>query len=423
MMRRILSLSLVFAALAAATFAADLPDAWRSWRYSRPIESARSGILNYATLDREVFVHSENYLADLRVIDDLGNEQPYEVRNLLAPPAQNVALPSTLRENSFVPGQFTQVIVDIGDRAGFHNSLRVQTPESDFINWVEIAASDDAHLWRIVNPRAPISRFRRENLDGSQTIHYSENNARYLRLRIEEPAHQFPVTGVEIFVSRSPQKEALTTAAPLIALLPPESAGVPSRTQWAVDLGSSTIPVAELNFETDQPEFYRAVRILTSVDEKEWQSAGGGEIYRYTAGGKTEESLRMRCCESWGARYFRAEILNGNDAALSSVRMSVAMRLRFVLFRPRENRAYRLLYGNARASAPQYDFARTLHIQPNEELLHLSLGPEELTANYADPRPFTERHPNLLWIALGLAIVLLGYAALRALRAPGAAGS
>jgi hypothetical protein len=103
--------------------------------------------------------------------------------------------------------------------------------------------------------------------------------------------------------------------------------------------------------------------------------------------------------------------------------MSVAMRLRFVLFRPRENRAYRLLYGNARASAPQYDFARTLHIQPNEELLHLSLGPEELTANYADPRPFTERHPNLLWIALGLAIVLLGYAALRALRTPGAAGS
>jgi hypothetical protein len=178
-----------------------------------------------------------------------------------------------------------------------------------------------------------------------------------------------------------------------------------------------------LNFETDQPEFYRAVRILTSMDEKEWQSAGGGEIYRYTTRGKTEESLRVRCCDSWGARYFRAEILNGNDAPLSSVRMSVAMRLRFVLFRPRENRAYRLLYGNARASAPQYDFARTLHIQPNEELLHLSLGTEELTANYADPRPFTERHPNLLWIALGLAIALLGYAALRALRTPGATAS
>jgi hypothetical protein len=422
MMRRILSLSLFFAALAAAAFAADLPDAWRSWRYSRAIESARSGILNYVTLDREVFAHSGNYLADLRVIDDLGNEQPYEVRNLLAPPAQNVVLPSALRENSFVPGQFTQVIVDIGDRAGFHNSLRVQTPESDFINWVEIKASDDAHLWRIVNLRAPISRFRRENLDGSQTIHYSENNARYLRLRIEEPAHQFPVTGVEVFASQGARKEP-SAAVQLVALQTPDSASVPLQTRWTIDLGSSTIPVAELNFEVDQPEFYRAVRILTSMDEKEWQSAGGGEIYRYTAGGKTEESLRVRCSESRGARYFRAEILNGNDAPLSSVRMSLAMSLRFVLFRPRENRAYRLLYGNARASAPQYDFARTLRIQPNEELLHLSLGPEELTANYADPRPFTERHPNLLWLALGLAIVLLGYAALRALRTPGATAS
>jgi hypothetical protein len=421
MLRRILSFSLV---LAAATLAADLPDAWRSWRYSRPIESARSGILNYATLDREVFAHSENYLADLRVIDDLGNEQSYEVRNLVSPPAQNVTLPSTLRENSFVPGQFTQVIVDLRDRPDFHNSLRVQTPESDFIDWVEIAASDDAHLWRIVNPRAPISRFRRENLDGRQTIHYSENNARYLRLRIEEPAHQFPVTAVEVFASQGAQKETLAAGAvPLVAMLPPDSTSASSPTRWTVDLGSATIPVAELDFETDQPEFYRAARILTSMDEKEWQSAGGGEVYRYQVGGKTEESLRVPCCESWGARYFRAEILNGNDAPLSSVRMSVAMRLRFVLFRPRGHRAYRLLYGNARASAPQYDFARTLHIQPKEELLHLSLGPEELTANYADPRPLTERHPNLLWVALGLAIALLGYAALRALRTPGATTS
>src|SRR5207249_12113835 len=98
-----------------------------------------------------------------------------------------------------VPGQFTQVVLDLGDRAGFHNSLRVQTSESDFINWVEVAASDDAHQWRIVNARAPISRFRKENLEGNQTVRYSENNARYLRVRIQESEHTFKVTGVEGF--------------------------------------------------------------------------------------------------------------------------------------------------------------------------------------------------------------------------------
>ena len=174
--------------------------------------------------------------------------------------------------------------------------------------------------------------------------------------------------------------------------------------------------MAELNFETDQREFYRAVRILTSADSKEWQPTGGGEIYRYSVTGRTEESLRVGFYERGGLRFWRVEILNGNDLPLSSVRLSLSMSRRFALFRPREGRSYRMIYGNARAAAPQYDFARTLRIQPNEVILGLSLGAEEITANYADPRPFTERHPNLLWFALGLAIVLLGYAALRAMR-------
>jgi hypothetical protein len=97
------------------------------------------------------------------------------------------------------------------------------------------------------------------------------------------------------------------------------------------------------------------------------------------------------------------------------------MPLRFVLFHPVQNRSYRLIYGNARAAAPQYDLARTLHIQANEVMVHLGLGTEEATSNYADPRPFTERHPNLLWIALGVAVVLLGSAALRAMRTPASA--
>ena len=411
---RFLSVTLGIAALAAASFAADLPPAWRSWRYSRTLAAPHPDILNYVIIDRDAFAHSENRLADLRIIDDLGNEQPYELRSYLAPPLQPVSIPATFRENSFVPGQFTQVIVDLGPRANFHSSLRVQTPESDFINWVEVAASDDAHLWRIVKPRAPISRFRRENLEGSQTIRYSENNARYLRLRIQEPAGQFPVTGVEVFASQGVEKDEPT--ATILLVRPPDSSGPPSQTQWTFDLGSTTIPAAELDFETGQPEFYRAVRIQTSLDQKEWQPTGGGEIFRYAAGGGTEESLSVRCNETWGARYWRVEILNANDAPLSSVRLSLAMSLRFVLFRPRENREYRLLYGNERAAAPQYDFARTQRIQPNEVLLHLNLGPEETTTNYADPRPFTERHTNLLWIALGVAIVLLGYAALRAMR-------
>jgi hypothetical protein len=419
MNRRIFSLLLMLAALGASGLSTDLPSAWRSWRYSRTIEAGRADALNYVTLDREVFSHSENQLADLRIIDDLGQELPFEVRSQITPPPQPVRVGATLRENSFVPGHFTQVVLDLGERAGFHNSVRVQTTESDFINWVEVAASDDAHQWRIVNARAPISRFRKENLEGNQLVRYSENNARYLRVRIQEAAHTFEVTGMDVFSS-----PAITTETPaekgalLTALLLPDSNGAPSQSQWTVDAGSAAIPIARFNFETTQPEFYRAVRLLNSTDQKEWQSVGGGEIHRFLVNGRTEEALGVQCYEMWGPRYWRVEVLNASDAPLSEVRLSLTMPLRFVLFHPVQNRSYRLIYGNFRATAPQYDLARTLHIQPNEVMAHLGLRAEEATSNYADPRPFTERHPDLLWIALAIAVILLGTAALRAMRAP-----
>lgn len=401
-----------------AAFAADLPSAWRSWRYSRLLDGTRADTLNYITVDREVFSHSANELADLRIIDDSGQQLPYEMRAQITPPPEPVTVPSTTRENSFVPGQFTQLLIDLGEHSRFHNSLRVETPESDFINWVEVAASDDAHAWRIVNPRAPISRFRRDRLEGNQTVRYSENNARYLRVRIQEVGHAFEVSHIEVFSSPVRKSEGPTEGAPLFGSLAPDSGVAGSETQWSVDLGSGNVPVAKFKFETSQPEFYRAVRILTRSDPKEWQFAGGGEIHRYVVGGKTEESLTVACYGRSGGRYWRAEVLNANDAPLSAVRVSAVMSLRFVLFHPTANRSYRLIYGNPRADAPRYDLGRTLEIPALEAMFHSNLGPEESTSNYADPRPFTERHPNLLWIALGLAVILLGYAAVRALGTP-----
>jgi hypothetical protein len=422
MIRRSFTLLLVVAALGASALSSDLPSAWRSWRYSRPIESGRADALNYLILDREVFSHSENQLADLRIIDDLGHELPFEVRSQITPPPQPVQLAATLRENSFVPGQFTQVVLDLGERASFHNSVRVQTTESDFINWVEVAASDDTRQWRIVNARAPISRFRKENLEGNQLVRYSENNARYLRVRIQEAAHTFEVSDVEVFSSPAFRSEAPVEGGALLsASLLPDSNGASSQTQWTVDLGASAIPIARFNFETTQPEFYRAVRLLNSADQKEWQSRGGGEIHRFVVNGRTEESLSVQCYELWGPRYWRVEVLNASDAPLPELRLSLTMPLRFVLFHPARGRSYRLIYGNFRAAAPQYDLARTLHIQANDELARQGLGAEEATSNYADPRPFTERHPNLLWIALAIAVALLGYAALRAMRTPDSA--
>ena len=416
-------LPLAGAALGVSLLAADLPGAWRSWRYTRTIEEARGGALNYITLDRAAFSHSEHQLSDLRLIDDAGKEIPYAVRSQITRAPEPVKLPSNVRENSFVPKEFTQVVVDLGEKTGFHNNLRVRTPETDFINWVEVAASEDAHVWRIVNARAPISRFNKESLEGNQTVRYSENNARYLRVRIQETQHPFQVSDIEVFSSPAANKEAAAeNGISLANSLAPDANGTESLTRWTVDLGSGNIPISRFMFETSQPEFYRAVRMQTSSDGKEWQFAGGGEIHRYVFNGVSQESLEVSCYENGGPRHWRVEVLNANDAPLSDVRLYVLMAKRFVLFHGVAGRSYRMVYGNSRATAPDYDLVRTLQIPGVEAMGQASLGTEEATSNYIDPSPFTERHPNLLWAALGLAVVLLGYAAVRALRAPAPPG-
>ena len=67
-----------------------------------------------------------------------------------------------------------------------------------------------------------------------------------------------------------------------------------------------------------------------------------------------------------------------------------------------------------------YDYARLF--VASRKALAAELGPEQLNANYhaaARLRPFAERHPEVLWIALIAAICALGVVALRSARRGG----
>jgi len=52
------------------------------------------------------------------------------------------------------------------------NTYRISTPETDFMYWVETAVSNDAHEWRVVDARSPISRFRKHQLEGNQIVQF-----------------------------------------------------------------------------------------------------------------------------------------------------------------------------------------------------------------------------------------------------------
>jgi hypothetical protein len=115
------------------------------------------------------------------------------------------------------------------------------------------------------------------------------------------------------------------------------------------------------------------------------------------------------------ASTVRLTIQNGDDAPLALRNVVLDMRERQVCFLRKPNTSYTLRYGDPLLGAPQYD------LSPIEaaamSVSESTLGAERaLTPAPKGRRPFTERHPILLWVALILVVGTLGFVALRSAR-------
>ena len=402
-------------ALGLSTLAADLPGKWSSWRYARAVETPAGEAGPVAlTLPWALYARCASGCMDARLVDARGEETPYAALEQL-PAARSEIRSARILETSFVAGRYTQVVGDLGQAFEAYDRVIVDTDRSDFLEWAEVALSEDAKTWRVVEPRAPIARFRARSIEGTQSIPFSALGSRFLRVRIEQGTARFPVSGLRVL--RDENRPAMQSEVP--AGVAAYAAPDPGESSWTVELETANQPVGELRVETDSAEFYRAVRIRGSTDGRSWMYRGSGTVYRYALMGKTRESLRVAMPEYPGERYLRVDILNGDDRPLAHVALKLFATPRLLLFRPQPGERYTLVYGNERASAPEYDLRHTLAAgPPGSQYPRAGVGPEEVNTGYRDPRPFTERHPEVLWTALGVAVLLIGLTALKTLREP-----
>jgi hypothetical protein len=418
MMRRIISAVLLSSFIAFLAFAAELPDKWRRWRYSRAVQTSQTDSDSPAEvlLPWEMYAHCQPGCQDVRITNSSGEEVPFLLQGRRATRNMEEHAARVI-ENSFVADQYTQVIGDLGESHVSYDRVKVETSRPDFIVWAEVALSDDAKTWRVVEARAPIARFRSRAVDGTQTIPFQGLSSRYIRVRIADSTAQFPVSGISVLQEESYQ--AVRTRE-VTAAFSQEKSSDPTERIWRTTLTSSNQPLSELQIATDTPEFYRAVRISGSSDGQEWSYWGSGVVYRYTQGNRTRELLRVDFPEATGNRLLRVEVINGNDEPLANLQLSLAAVPRELAFKQLAGQQYRLIYGNEKALRPQYDLGHYFDSGARKLVYRiLALGPEEETANYRDPRPFTERHPEVLWSALGAAILLIGFTAIKALRSTG----
>jgi len=414
MMRRIISSVLLTSVIGFLTLSAELPDKWRSWRYSRALQTSQTDVDGPAEvlLPWEMYAHCRPDCEDVRIVNSSGEGVSYVAEGRPVP-RNAEAHAARVIENSFVRGQYTQVIGDLGQAHPNYDRVKLETNRPDFIVWAEVALSDDAKTWRVVEAHAPIARFRSRAVDGTQTIPFQGLSSRYIRVRIADPSAQFPVSGISVLHEESPQ--AAQTREVAVAFSQEKSTD-PTESSWRTTLGSLNQPISELEIATDTPEFYRAVRISGSSDGQEWSYWGSGVVYRYPQGKQMRELLRIDFPEATGNKLLRVEVINGNDEALANLHLALMAVPRTLAFKQVAGQRYRLIYGNEKALRPQYDLGHYLDSGPTKPVYRiLALGPESETANYRDPRPFTERHPELLWSALGAAILLIGLTAIKAL--------
>ena len=401
----------------AALAGTSLPAAWKHWRYSRAIElatpDAATGTTTAVVAPPDLYAHAQTGLADLRVIDDRGTEIPYVIFQRLGSSKSSV-LPMTLRENSFSAGAFTQLVLDAGAHAPFHNTVRIETGATDFIEWVQVEASDDGHVWRMVQERAPIFRFRKNAHEGTQLVHYSENNAQYLRVRILDGDNKFLVSGAEILHETTEPAERVPLELAMIA----DAKQPAGRSVWNAELGAAMPLVTEVRFEVNAPpEFIRSVEISSSAVGKDWGSIPNAEIYRYRRGDAQQQELTVMISTAWAqSRFLRVEIVNGNDAALDAAAPKLYITPQHVVFQQQPGRSYRLLYGQERTERAQYDLGRRVNAAQMAAAVDGKLGLEEVNTDWVDPRPWTETHDIFLWLVLVVAVMLIGYAAVRSLR-------
>jgi hypothetical protein len=405
------ALLVAFAMLAAA----PLPSAWKHWRYSRAIELPATDAPRLVSIvaPLDIYRRAKPWLADVRVIDDLGAEVPY-VSFRQTGTSNTASLPSTVRENSFTAGKFTQLVVDLGAHAPFHNALRIDTSAADFIEWVQVEASDDGHLWRMVQERAPIFRFRKDNHQGTQVVHYSENNAQYLRIRILNGDTKFPVSGVsELHEVIEPAERV-----PMDMALSPDANQQTGRSAWTAELGAAAPLATEVRFAAESPaEFIRSVNVSTSTDGKDWDTFGSAEIYRYRREDAALEKLSVAFPNAEPqARYLRVEIVNGNDAPLTGAAPQLYITPQHIVFEQQPGRRYSLIYGQERTEAARYDLGRRVDAKQMAAAVAGQSDPEEMNTDWVDPRAWTETHDMFLWVVMLAAVLLIGYAAVRSLR-------
>jgi hypothetical protein len=377
------------------------------WKYFKTFSGDNPPQYIRVVVDRETFNHARSDMGDLRIADSAGVEVPYQL--IRGEEWRSVEQCNARVLNvSHAPGKYSVVVLDLGESGRTHTTVDLDIDSRNYRRNAEVWGSDDYRHWFVLRTDAAVFDFSTSDDSVRVTrIRYPSSIFRYVKVHVINGTE--PPLAIRSARVEAESEPARTLRTYDVAAVSVEEDKDRKATTLLIDGTYANVPLTGITLETGKRNFYRTVQIYAGNDTARMTYVGNDVIYRYDTPRFSDERLSVTCRPT-PARYLRLVIQNQDDRPVP-IEVKHLIALEYSLVVRASSSGLRLFFGNPSAPAPHYDISRTLRYIDLQTAHPASLG--ELTANpdYAprDERPWTERHPVLLWIMFGVVFVVLGY--------------
>jgi hypothetical protein len=399
-----------------------------------------------AVLDAQVFPHAAASLKDLRLFPAAADahELPYAITMSEAVTEETQAA-RVLNLGS--EGGWIVFDLEMPARAYTSVMLELDPAVHDFIVTATVSGMDSPGGRGAGRSLGTFTLFdlQTQRLSRDTTLPLEESTFRYLHVVLsvapapggQSAAKKFGPTMVQ-GAQVPPSRQAQIIYTPVAETKTITNVGRESRATFEVPV---RVPVERVTFVLASGfngNFSRDVRVTATTeppakgevdtnedDRRFFPEQLRGNILRVHANeaGREIRTEQLSVPAVLGANLQRAAkvdvaVENGDDQPLPIAAVRLEMRQRKLCLDASvaaAASALNLYYGDDRLEAPIYDYARLF--SASRTPLVAELGPEQINPAYeppADTRSFTDRHPEVLWIALIVVICVLGAVAVRA---------
>jgi hypothetical protein len=389
------------------------------FKYQRPVQAPPGG-QRYVVVDEAIWKNARPDLGDLRLYSGQ-QEVPYALM-VERGSRENDNKDVRVLQQSVVGGK-TQFVIDMTDVAEYDH-IDLKLGAKNFVAHARVEGQEDLHgaQWALL-AESILYDLSKENLGGNSVLRLPLSSYKYLRVTIDGPVKPDDVLGATSEF-RQEQKAVWRDVggAPTVADLPATAVRAESSREGKATVLTFAVPEnvpvdrVDLGIDPSQPNFRRSVQV---TDDKDVY-IGSGEIDRIhmvRSGQKIDSDDYDVSFSAVGHKTIKVIIYNGDDPPLKLTSARLQQLEHRLYFDAPASGQMTLYYGDDKLEPPVYDYAKLFLLA--KDAAPAQLGGETANTAYTgrpDERPWTERHPAVLWIAIVAAVLVLGAIALRSVK-------